>query len=210
MATRDFGLLVVALLLFALPARAANQEARAAYREGIRHYNLGEYAPALEAFKNAYRLVEEPSLLFNIGQCERALDLRREAIRSYRAYLREERRVEPATRSNVEKLIADLELALRQEEVARSHPPHGAIDHPTPKSSTAPDAAKPSAAPPPADVPQAIVAKPVAAPAARRPVHKQWWFWTIAGVVVAGAVVGGTVGGLAARPTEHVFAGVSF
>ena len=38
----------------------------------------------------------------------------------------------------------------------------------------------------------------------RRPVYRRWWFWTILGVVVAGAVTAGTVVGVAAQEPETV------
>jgi hypothetical protein len=36
-------------------------------------------------------------------------------------------------------------------------------------------------------------------PPATKPIYKKWWFWTIIGVVAAGAVAGGVAGGLASQ-----------
>jgi tetratricopeptide (TPR) repeat protein len=46
-------------------------------------YNTGDYANALELFKEAYRLTFAVDLLFNIAQCQRQLNLLDEARKSY-------------------------------------------------------------------------------------------------------------------------------
>jgi len=52
----------------------------------------------------------------------------------------------------------------------------------------------PTAAPPaPALVAPAVSTQPVAASAHAAPVYKKWWLWTVVGVVVAGAAVGGAL-----------------
>src|SRR5262249_51230154 len=81
---------VLLAVLLALPMRAGAIDkagARAAYRRAVQHYNLAEYEDALRDFKDAYRRSEDPTLLFNIGQCERQLDHKAEAIRMYKSYL---------------------------------------------------------------------------------------------------------------------------
>jgi tetratricopeptide (TPR) repeat protein len=62
--------------------------ARDSYREGTRQYDLGDYQKALELFKRAYLLFEEPSILFNSAQCERQLKHPEEAVKLYKSYLR--------------------------------------------------------------------------------------------------------------------------
>jgi tetratricopeptide (TPR) repeat protein len=66
-------------------------DVEALYTEGVRHYNVGEYDAAIDAFKRAYLISNSPSLLYNIAQayrkkgpsgCEPALEF-------YRSYLRE-------------------------------------------------------------------------------------------------------------------------
>jgi hypothetical protein len=51
------------------------------YERGVSAYDEGEYDRAIRAFEESYRLIQEPLLLFNIGQayrlmgnCEKALD----------------------------------------------------------------------------------------------------------------------------------------
>jgi hypothetical protein len=46
-------------------------EARALYEEGLRHYNVAEYADAITAFKEAYLRSGDPKLLFNVAQSYR-------------------------------------------------------------------------------------------------------------------------------------------
>jgi tetratricopeptide (TPR) repeat protein len=70
------------LLASTLPAAAEDKAvARRAFSEGTRYYDLGQYAEALEAFKRAYWNYEEPSFLFNIAQCHRALNHKKESDR---------------------------------------------------------------------------------------------------------------------------------
>jgi tetratricopeptide (TPR) repeat protein len=76
---------MVLLLLLAARAGAEDRErARQLYREATQHYDLGEYRDALASFREAYRNFEDPSLLFNIGQCYRQLGDKEQAVRFYR------------------------------------------------------------------------------------------------------------------------------
>jgi tetratricopeptide (TPR) repeat protein len=65
-------LVAIALVLAATPA-AADDKARAKhlYDDGLAHYNVGEYAAAIESWKQAYVIQPKPILLFNIGQAYR-------------------------------------------------------------------------------------------------------------------------------------------
>jgi len=172
-------------------AGAENKDkARGLYRAGMQHYNLGEYGEALDAFKAAYREFEEPSFLFNIAQCQRALDQKREAVRSYRTYLRESHDVSAEMRAKVDELVGGLETALREEEAAAKARPAPATTPPATESTTESSPATPPAAGASAPSPSAttLTAK---APARRPPLRKQWWLWTtVGGVVAVGAGVG--------------------
>jgi tetratricopeptide (TPR) repeat protein len=168
-------------------AEAAKERAKVAYRSGTKHYNLAEYQEALTDFKEAYRAYEEPSLLFNIGQCQRQLGLKLDAIRSYRAFLRETPNV--PNREEVEQLISTLEKALHEEQASKSSPPQGTIvpgdSHPPPSPTTVKRTIEIESPPP---VP------PPATPRTKVPVYKKWWLWTVVGVVVVGTAVGLGVG----------------
>jgi tetratricopeptide (TPR) repeat protein len=100
---------LVALLLVVLApaARADDRGAKAAYREGVRRYDRGDYFEALAAFERAFRISDAPGLLFNIAQCQRKLGRRAVALQFYRSYLT---RVPDATdRPAIEATIRELE-----------------------------------------------------------------------------------------------------
>jgi tetratricopeptide (TPR) repeat protein len=81
--------------------------ARAIYQSAMAHYNLGEIKEALESFREAYRLVREPALLFNIAQCHRRLGQHAQAAEFYRSYRREV--PDSPNRAEVERLIGEME-----------------------------------------------------------------------------------------------------
>lgn len=77
--------------------------ARDWYDAGKRQYKDGAYGQALEAFENAYVLVPDPALLFDMAQANRRLGLFDEAIENYRSFMK----VDPGRRAAVEELIAE-------------------------------------------------------------------------------------------------------
>ncbi|HEY2747056.1 MAG TPA: hypothetical protein VGL86_20680 [Polyangia bacterium] len=93
-------------------ARAADdpdalQEAKDHYDRGMAHYELGEFAAAVDEFKAAYALSQAPGLLFNLAQASRLGKDYEQALHFYRAYLRV--RPDAANHEDVEKRIAELE-----------------------------------------------------------------------------------------------------
>jgi hypothetical protein len=80
--------------------------AKARYKEGRVHYQLGEYHAAIKEFKEAYRLKPDATFLFNIAQCHRQLQEFTEALRLYRNYLRDAQ--DAPNRGEVEKLIREI------------------------------------------------------------------------------------------------------
>jgi tetratricopeptide (TPR) repeat protein len=169
--------LAAALLFVATTALADDrQKALQAFKLGTQHYELAEYNDALQAFKEAYRAHEDPSILFNIGQCYRQLGDKDQAVRFYRMYLIKE--PDAPNRLEVRDQIARLELA---------------IAHPEPSPAKPSEPMPPKAAEPSASV---AARQPVlvASPSPRTPVYKKWWVWTTAGVIAVGAGVGLGVG----------------
>lgn len=61
------------LVLLASTTSRADDKAKAKqlYDEGLRHYQVAEYAQAIDAWKQAYLISKKPLLLFNIGQAYR-------------------------------------------------------------------------------------------------------------------------------------------
>lgn len=211
-------LILSAVLLASLGARATAQtppaanagkteadkaHAREAFRRAIHAYDFGEYAKALEAFKEAYTAYEDPGFLFNIAQCHRQLGQTEEALRVYRSYLRNAKN--PPNADEVRELIARLEKTVDEEKRNRFVPPQGTLrsDQPSPDTSaTAPTTPESPAVvtPTPTAEPQ-LVAAPV-----DRPLVKKPWFWAAVGgavVVVGAAIVVGVVVGTRS-PTNPV------
>ena len=185
---------VLGVLLFAVSAHAEDKtKARAAYQIGTQHYDLAEYQEALTAFKEAYRNYEDPTILYNIGQCYRQLGDKEQAIRFYRTYLIKQ--PDSARKDEVRGMIARLEQLVSEEKATRASPPQGTI--PPEPGASAPSATSPSAASTASPSPPAssatsptptAAALTASAPSRKTPVYKKWWFWTITGVVVVGAV----------------------
>jgi tetratricopeptide (TPR) repeat protein len=82
--------LALALPRAALAQSAAASEAARAVElneAGSALYAAGDYAGALRAFQQAYSLVAEPNLLFNIAGCHEQLEQRTQAVEYYRWFL---------------------------------------------------------------------------------------------------------------------------
>lgn len=115
---RIAGALVLAGLLAgdasAAPDRSFDiSKVEALFEKGQRHYDLGEYPDAIEAFKRAYAMMPDPSFLFNLGQAYRQMRDCRDARAAYKAYLRH---APHDDRAKVEKFIADMETCIRAEQ----------------------------------------------------------------------------------------------
>jgi len=110
------GILALATLVVCAVAPAAARaeseaekkaQAKDHYEMATRFYDVGKYGEAIDEYEQAYLLIEDAALLFNIGQAYRLWDRPEDAIRAYKNYLR--RRPEASNRADVEKKIADLE-----------------------------------------------------------------------------------------------------
>ena len=149
---------------------AKRAEAKQRFDAGSKLYNLRSYEKALEEFKAVYLLVGDPSLLFNIGQCERQLERYVDARKSFQSYLREAQPTEEQRR-DIERLIASVDAAIRNAEESKKV--EAAQIQP----------ATPTVAP-------TIAAAPVQAPMPKK--SKAW----IVGVALGGVVVVGLAVGL--------------
>jgi tetratricopeptide (TPR) repeat protein len=180
-------LLVALALVAAVPTASADDPkgARRFYRQGARHYDLGEYEPALREFKDAYRRSPDPSFLFNIGQCQRKLGHTQEAIDSFRSFLRNLPAQHPS-RNEIEQLVAEMQREIESKQAAeRLVPP--------PTASVLPTAPPPArlavpapAAPIPADV---MVRERPPQPRESEAFYTRGWFWGACSAIVAAGVV---------------------
>jgi tetratricopeptide (TPR) repeat protein len=183
-------LLLVVCAAVASPAVAAPDPAEAAkarehFAQGSRLYDLSEYAKALEEFKEAYTLVDDPAFLFNIAQCHRKLGNLDEAITFYKRFLR--RSTSSKNRPEVERRIAELER--EQAAKPRKPPPTTTQAAPAPVAAAPPPGPDLAARPAPAGPPQAAISATPAPPAASggSPFYRSGWFWAGTAVVVLGA-----------------------
>ncbi|HEX7506805.1 MAG TPA: tetratricopeptide repeat protein [Polyangia bacterium] len=87
--------------------RSATSDAKAHSNRGTSMYNLGRFSEALSEYEAAYLAVQDPPFLFNIAQCHRKMGKNKEALESYRSYLR----VAPdaPNRAEVQRRISELE-----------------------------------------------------------------------------------------------------
>ncbi len=93
---------------------SAAATAKACFKRGRTHYQLGEYREALKEFKEAYRLKPDASFLYNIAQCHRQLGDLADAIKFYGNYLREA--PDAANRNEVERQIRELKAAAERQQ----------------------------------------------------------------------------------------------
>jgi tetratricopeptide (TPR) repeat protein len=84
--------------------RAKAAEAAALYDEGKRHFDIGEYAQAIESWKQSYLLSSAPLLLFNIAQAYRLSGNCAQANRFYLNYRRDEKH--PKNQTELDKAMA--------------------------------------------------------------------------------------------------------
>ena len=174
----------------AAPASPASPTVQELVHKSVTDYNLGYFDAALREIEEAYRLEQLPALLFNLGQCHRALEHWDRAAFFYRSYLRN------LPNAKNRELVRDLidKMAGR-----------GLIDRMVAKDkedAAAKSAPPPHAAPsivlveaPPAAAPAAATSAPPAVEATTTSERSGAWPWVMgAGAVAfAGAAVWGWV-----------------
>jgi hypothetical protein len=156
--------------------------AKAHYKEGRAHYQLGEYSAAIKEFKEAYHLKPDATFLFNIAQCHRQLHEYGEALRLYRNYLRDA--PDAPNREDVEKFIREITLLVEQEKEAKAAvaPTPAPVAAVPPSLGSTPGAPEPGTTALPADssaaaAPPVTAAQPPAEPitaAPEQPLATAW------------------------------------
>ncbi len=118
-------MLIPAILWLQLAAPPAQQrEAERLVHASIGDYDLGAFERALQEAEEAYRLDQLPQILFNIGQCHRALKHWEKAGFFFRRYL--EKLPHAANRIAVEDLITQVDYRLKLEQLPSPAPPASA------------------------------------------------------------------------------------
>lgn len=155
------------------------------YDKALKLYDEGRYADALPQFEEAYSRRQMPWLMLNIGRTMQRLGRGQEAISYYERYKKAELTLDQATLDRVNKYIEQAQALIEKPPEEKPLEPKPKLD---PAQVTVQNPTPPGITPEPQkDVP------------ASKPVYKKWWFWTIIGVVVVGAVAGGVAGGLAKK-----------
>ena len=195
---------LVVLAALAAPVRAAGDDeerARGHYEIGLGLYRLGDYRGALKEFGAGFELARKPGFLLNLGQTYRKLGELREARDMYRQFLSAVRGDDPA-RPQAQKVLAEIEDAIRKEPAARE-PPRDVLREPARDVPREPTREPTNEPPPPEVTPEAPVSPPPPPPVqpepapvvrAAAPVHRSHRGLRIAGIAV-GVVGLGLVGG---------------
>jgi tetratricopeptide (TPR) repeat protein len=176
--------LVAFVVLYSLPVLAdARSEAREHFRKGSRAFDLGAYEEAIQEYGAAYRIIDDPALLYNLGQANRLGGHPAEALHLYKVYL--SKKPDAQNRAEVENKIAELQKLVDQENNAkRALPPDQATPAPAPELASPQE--QPTATPAPV---AASPAQPVDRNAGRTK--------KIAGIVVGGLGVAMIATGIA-------------
>jgi tetratricopeptide (TPR) repeat protein len=174
---------VVALLLACCAVARADEdaEARQHYKAATGHFAVGEFADAAAEYEAAYKLHQDPALLFNAAQSRRLAGENQKALVLYKNFLHlyPSSPNIPAVREQIDKL----QEAIAAENKAKTSPPTTTVEPrnetttttPPATTTTSPTTATTSEPPPPTNE------KP--------PIYKKWWFWAAIGGVVVLAVV---------------------
>jgi tetratricopeptide (TPR) repeat protein len=158
------------------------------YNAAQKAFDAADYETALSEFQRSYALTPYPAIQYKIALCHDQLGHAKEALDAYRAYL-----------------VADPQTTRRRGIEARIEKLGAAAPVEKPAAPVTPPPEKPAVvAPPPVEAAPATPAAPAAVPGAalaqapaeaphKTPLYKKWWLWTVVGVVVAGAAVGGAL-----------------
>ncbi len=183
----------ILLLLASAPLWAAD-DAKTHYQNATAHFAIGEYHEAAIEYEEAFKLKQDPAILFNAAQSFRLAGDNQKALLLYNNIIK----LYPGTqyakdsRDRIEKLASA--PAATAPPAAATPPP--AVTSPPPVTPIAPPVA--TAAPPPGAAPAlppppgaaaVVVSSPPPSGSEEKPVYARWWFWTAAGVVAAGAVI---------------------
>ena len=88
-----------------MPTSSDHRQANALYKEGVRQYNAGEYAGALDLFQNAFHRYPDPRILFSIATTLRQMGRSVDAANAYQRFV-DDPNAEP-------QLVADTQTVLK-------------------------------------------------------------------------------------------------
>ena len=175
-------------------ARAEDADAVAArqhYKAATGHFAVGEFSDAASEYEAAFKLHQDPALLFNAAQARRLAGENQKALVLYKNFLH----LYPSSPNIpvVREQIDKLQEVVAAESTAKTSPPTTTVEPKTEAPGT------PATTPPPATTTATTTTPPPSTAAAstnetppsseKPPFWKKWWFWTAVGVVVVAAVV---------------------
>jgi hypothetical protein len=203
--------LFAAVALTPLAARAQTEaqkrEAKEHYEKATRLYEVEKYGDAIEEYQKVYLLVDDPNMLYNIGQAYRLWGKPEEAVRSYRNFLR--RSPNAPNRADVEKKIADLEKAIEERKRAPVAPTPPPVVTPPVDTATTPPPPPPVTQPPVATTPPpletpAVVVQPAPPPPSKGMRVASYVLLIGGGAFLATSVVAGAVASGKAQDLEKM------
>ena len=203
---------VVFVALALLPAGLAradkktDAEAKQAYMDGTKYYNLGDFTKAIEHYKKAYELKPDAVFLYNIAQSYRLSNDFTQPLFFYKSFLRN--LPDTPNRAEVERRITEMEDAQAKAKATANAPPNDPLG---PKNTPGTDPGTDSdpgtdtgtdtgttTIPDPSTVGDASTAgqengtAPTGGPTdsggGKKPIYKKWWFWAGIGAVAVGTV----------------------
>src|SRR5712675_592441 len=154
--------------------KAAKDQVRALYERGTAEYRLGYFDKAAALYEEAYRVLPDPALLYNIGQAYRKAGQSDKALVGYRSFVR----TAPAGLPNLDlarKWIAEIETGL--------NPAGNSADADAAMAPQVPFATL-AEAPAPSATPAALNLSTTDA-SSEHP-KSRWWIWSAAGALVVG------------------------
>ena len=164
-------------------ASSLDEEARALFESATMAFDSGRHEVALTRFREALELSGRATLYYNIGIAADRLRRNGEALEAFRAYLNGVPNAR--NRADVEARVRVLEETVAREQAAldaQASEPQTTVPSPEETASSSLDD-------------QTVSAEPHEdSDEENTPITKQWWFWTVVGVVVLGSV-GVGVGG---------------
>src|SRR6185369_11773062 len=96
------------------PTAAAIEEAKHHFQQGAALYNDQNFNAALAEFLAAYKAAPAASVLYNIGLTQKALFRYNDALESLDRYLKEESRLPPERRAEVQQLMTEMRALLAE------------------------------------------------------------------------------------------------
>lgn len=127
--------------------------------KGTKAFDLGIYDEAITEYMEAYRIKDDPAILYNLGQAHRLAGHAADATRFYRMYLTKVPRAE--NREEVELKIRELQKAVDQQQKTQQLPPDqtiGPASDPAPVPAT--ETSAPASTTEPANAPATVVSQP--------------------------------------------------